>query len=109
MDKRESEKREVAKELVNSALQNWGQSLQERVDAWQAAFNFMGLNVKLFVEEGEYRGIGEDADCDAAMNFYREVTQSFPMGKVDVEEAMVRQCLDKYSKTAPQPATAQRV
>lgn len=93
-------KSDVARRVLSSGLQSWGQSVDERIQAWQGAYDFMNLLVRLGVGEKDGHKIStfDGIDAEQAMAFTIEVMQRFPIGSFEEEQAMIEDCLEKYKK-----------
>lgn len=93
-------KSNVACEVLLRGLQSCGQSVDEQVQVWQDAYDFMGLSVTLGVGEENGRGAFtfDGTDIEQAKAFMSEVRQQFPLGRFEEERAMIESCLDKYSR-----------
>lgn len=77
------DKGDVSRIVLLHGLQSWNQTIEQKIQAWQNACDFMGLD-------------GEDADT--AKLFMDEVCEHFPIGSWEEEQAMVERYLDKYKK-----------
>jgi len=88
----------VAMAVVIHALQHWGQSIEERLQAWKDAFDFMQLQASIAVaDQGTTPYYSFDgADAERAKAFVDEVRQRFPMGQTELGLDMVAECLDKH-------------
>jgi hypothetical protein len=100
--RREYKINEIARDLLVSGLQNFGQSLEEYADAWQKAMDFMGFDCKVsavMINGGKsllIMAVGKDEK--QANLFIKEVRDKFPMGKYELERQMVAEALIKYAK-----------
>ncbi len=97
-----TEREDIARKVLLHALQSHGQSEDKRVQAWQAAIDFMGLSVTLAVGERDGRkGYTFDGpDAEQALAFMDEVTKNFPLGQFEAEQSMIEGCLQKYARRA---------
>jgi len=61
----------IARRVLLQGLQSWGQSVDERVQAWQEAFTFMNLSVTMSVGEDNGRKVFvfNGADAEKAKGF----------------------------------------
>ena len=92
----------IARAVLLNGLQGWGQSVDDRVRAWQDAFNFMNLSVTLSVgkdDDGHTAFLFDGPDTDKAKEFLLEVKRRFPLGNFEREMAMIEDCLKRYAKT----------
>jgi hypothetical protein len=94
------DKSEVAKLVLLRGLQGWGQTVDERIKAWQGAFDFMGLSAKLNVGEREGCKVFtfEGTDAAAAEMFMNDVADKFPIGRFEAEQAMIEEALESHKK-----------
>jgi len=87
----------VPNEVVLSFFQNWGQSLQERIDALNKAIELAGFKgVKARVNGGGWNISGPKGLIDLFEQFYQELKACFPKGQFELEEEAVRQVIIKY-------------
>ncbi len=93
----------IAEAVLSQGLQNWGQSVDDRVLAWQGAFDFMNLSVTLRVSKSPGRKVFlyDGVDADKAKAFMEEVRERFPLGQFEEERAMVEDCLKRYTNAQP--------
>ena len=89
-------KSHVAEMVLLNGLQGWGQTVAERIKAWQDAYEFMGLSVKLGANDRVFTF--EGADGLTAKTFMTDVIGQFPLGKFEAEVAMIEEMLDRYKK-----------
>ena len=89
-------KSHVAEMVLLQGLQTWGQTVDEQIKAWQDAYDFMGLSVKLGTDGRSFTFEGDDVL--AAKMFMADVREQFPLGKFELEQAMIEEILDKYKK-----------
>ena len=90
----------VANQVLSLGLQSWGQTIDQKIKAWQGAFDFMGLSVKFGVgeENGRKRWTFEGADIESAKAFMQHVADKFPLGNFEKEVAMIEEALARYKK-----------
>ncbi|MCX6758160.1 MAG: hypothetical protein NTX14_00445 [Candidatus Nealsonbacteria bacterium] len=100
--RREYRINEIARDLLVSGLQNFGQPLEEYADAWQKAMDFMGFDCEVsaaIIDYGKSLLITAAGKDEAQANlFIKEVREKFPMGKYELERQMVAKALIKYAK-----------
>ena len=93
--------KQVAQGVLLQGLQSWGQSMDERVRAWQNAFNFINLSAVLSVgkdRDDHTAFLFNGPDADKAKEFMLEVKRRFPLGNFEREQAMIEDCLKIYAK-----------
>ena len=90
---------DIARTVLLRGLQSRGQIVDEQVQAWQRAFDFMNLSVTLSVGEDNGRKVFvfEGADTEKAQGFMTEVKRQFPLGQFEAEQAMIEDSLKKYA------------
>ena len=94
------EKEDVSRLVLLHGLQSWSQTVEQKTQAWQGAYDFMGLDVKLGIDEsaGRKRWAFEGEDADTAKLFMDTVCEQFPIGSWEQEQAMIERYMDKYKK-----------
>jgi len=100
--RREYRINEIARNLLVSGLQNFGQPLEEYADAWQKAMDFMGLDCRVsaaIINNGKSLLITVGGKDEKQANlFIGDVRGKFPMGKYELERQMVAKALVQYAK-----------
>lgn len=93
-------KKNIALGILLDGIHQWGQSEDERQEAWQTAYDFMGFSVTLSVidHEGKRALSFEGDDAERAKAFMTEIMEQFPLGKLEREVKMIEGCLEKYQK-----------
>jgi len=89
-------KSNIAARVLSQGLQSWGQTVDEQIKAWQDAYDFMGLSVKLGTDGCFFTLEGND--IVAAKMFMADVREQFPLGKFEAEQAMIKEAREKYKK-----------
>lgn len=89
-------KSNIAARVLSQGLQSWDQTVDEQIKAWQDAYDFMGLSVKLGTDGRSFTFEGND--IVAAKMFMVAVREQFPLGKFEAEQAMIEEELEKYKK-----------
>lgn len=83
--------------VVLHFFQNWGQSLQERVDALNKAIELAGFKgIKAQVNDEGWDISGPEELLNLFKQFYQELKTCFPKGQFEWEEEAVRQVIIKY-------------
>lgn len=89
----------VPNKVILDFFQNWGQPLQERVDALNEAIELAGFKgVKAEADEKGWTISGTKENEELFKQFYQELKACFPKEQFEWEEEAVRQVILKYQK-----------
>lgn len=95
---------EVAEGFILHAIQDWGQSEQQRVAAVQRVIDAAGFDAQATCSP-VFGGIWPEGcagpDAEAATQFLRDLTQSMERGKFEREAAHVSSCIAQAKAARP--------
>ena len=89
----------IPNKVVLNFFQQWGQLLQDRVDALNEAIELAGFTgVRAEVTDSGWSIYGPEEKMELFKQFYRELKGCYPKGQFEWEEEAVRQTIVKYQE-----------
>ena len=90
----------LAKEILLQYLQNWGQTVEKRIEILNKAVKFVEINatfVQLSPTSAGWQASTEE-DIIKAIHFRKDIEKCFPIGKFELEVNAIVEVIKKYKE-----------